>query len=505
VAGSTSPANDGTFVISSVSANGKSATYTNSNPGVTEAFVSGTVSIQYPAGNDTNTGLSFLSPKLTFQAIINLVPDNISAPVTVNVRGVYDALTSGIVTYINKYISDSRTGTNASADVFLCVDGGPGVYVVADNAGSPWTADISSSSTIGLTTAGWTPDLYAGYWVEILSGACTGQTRLIQGHDATTITPARVFSTNPGACKFRIIRPVTEFKGYQVLRASCAGGGRLLIQRLYLSGITQLSFDANAGSAEIGLIVSDTSFNGVTPFLIEVHGAFYAVHNYYDPITSVRRNALSYPMAGISQRGAVFTGSGGIIILGGATEAQLRGTYCKYLTAHNGAFCQLIRGSRFNQVYILNSSMLTYTEEGYAPTRFGGTSALGIANSPAILLSHSWCRFYKGAYTKVSDVSAASGHGIDAVHSQCYITGVTTNNGNNTKAGVYVHLGSAVFCEVTTPTITGTIGDFSTDGTTSPLLATWAAVMAGTPYSDATEAAVITKYKQLLNYPGYFD
>jgi hypothetical protein len=62
-----------------------------------------------------------------------------------------------------------------------------------------FTADVASSSSIGLTTAGWSVDQWAGAWVEILTGPAAGQTRLVQANMLTGIGATLAISGSPGS------------------------------------------------------------------------------------------------------------------------------------------------------------------------------------------------------------------------------------------------------------------------------------------------------------------
>jgi len=58
--------------------------------------------------------------------------------------------------------------------------------------------------------------------------------------------------------------------------------------------------------------------------------------------------------------------------------------------------------------------------------------------------------------------------------------------GSSSGAGVYAHSGSVVHIkDGAPPTLTGTVGDLSTDGTTQ--ISTWAAIDAGTPVAVLAE------------------
>lgn len=149
------------------------------------------------SGDDAKDGLPAATPKKTLQAVFGLVPDIVKHNTCVHLSGIFDEP------------GDTYFTADVMLGKYLLIDGGSDVSVVADDGGSPWIADIASTTSIGLTTAGWVTDAYAGYYVEILSGVQSGQLVTIQGNDATTLTPFKNFSSSPGVgAQFRIAKAV---------------------------------------------------------------------------------------------------------------------------------------------------------------------------------------------------------------------------------------------------------------------------------------------------------
>ncbi|MEO5367386.1 MAG: hypothetical protein H7831_13765, partial [Magnetococcus sp. WYHC-3] len=166
---STSNGNDGGFIITAANPALGTVTYTNAD-GVTEA---------------TNALSNWFigSPKKGLSAVELLIPDYCKHNVVVHISGTF-------------------VGPDCSADIQCTCD--PGIRILIDGGTKlttvvgPFAADIHTASSIGFAAAGWVADAYRGCLVEILSGPCLGETRGVQIHNATTITPHADFSGDPG-------------------------------------------------------------------------------------------------------------------------------------------------------------------------------------------------------------------------------------------------------------------------------------------------------------------
>jgi len=458
----TSSANSGSFIIISVPA-GNQVTYANAN-GVTEAFT------KY---------WSVSSPKLTIGAAVALLPDFIKHNCCLHLSGTFTDI--GRVA-IGRYVTNDKV---------LLIDGGTALTIVADNTGTPWTPDIFSSSSIGLTTAGWTLDAYAGYFVEIVSGTCAGQTRMIQGNTIDTITPCRNFQTSPDATSvFRIVRPTTQIIGspgdYESLLTLCNTGtdsiSFIVIQNLYFSGDLWDAIEIQNSPAQVTLshIVSDALYS----FTFMQSGIIAMVGYKRNPVSFAVESSVTASQAGISCRtfdvtdpftfyirscGQVFIQSSYITILG---QNQTLRTPMNYGTR---ILCWVCLSSNCNTWPHL---MIT-SNSGYATTRFGGLN-FAPYNIPAIFCSEASLGF------GVVDISNSPSHAIELVGpGHIHFGGVVTGTGN-AGAGVYAHGGAHItLASGVTPTLTGAVGNLSVNGTTQAT--TWAAIAGGTPYSSGEE------------------
>jgi hypothetical protein len=405
------------------------------------------------SGNDANDGLTVGTPKKTLQAVFDLVPYLVKHNTCVHLAGTFTSNTSTI--------NRSTLGT-----VTLVIDGGTALTTVADSGGSPWTADIHTTATIGLTTAGWAVDAYAGYFVEIVDGACAGQHRLIQGNTADTITPVRSFSTDPGTCSFRVSRPSTTLHNSSILMEQVVQAP--FVQNVYCTGTSYLQY--LGGDAQITHVVmnsSGTIWAGARLF------QSYAPR--YNTTTFALELGTSYSNAGLS---SVSTGK---VSVYRACYSSFIAAVIKTATCSSASVFAALQGSRFGSIALTaaaamdTSSSITNTA-GWANTRLGWSSP-----SIGISLVDSPLRIGSGV-----DISGSASHGIECNHSRLHLDGAVTGTGNG-GAGVYAHSGSVVHIKNgAPPTLTGTVGDLAVS---DPALeeSTWAAIDAGTPVAVLAE------------------
>lgn len=127
------------------------------------------------AGNDLFDGLSVVSPKKSLSAVFALLPNVLRHDVAVHLNGTFSDFGEVDVT--------CRLADNA----LLVIDGGDQLTTVA----GPFMATASTDESISMAGAGWTPDAFAGYFIEVLGGAQQGALFSIQGNTADTIIPCK--------------------------------------------------------------------------------------------------------------------------------------------------------------------------------------------------------------------------------------------------------------------------------------------------------------------------
>lgn len=438
------------------------------------------------SGNDTwdgsaaaNTGGTLIGPKKSLSAVFFLVPDLVKHNVVVHLAGTFsegDAMGS-----LHRMLTNNAT---------IIVDGGTGLTTFADNGGNPWTADIHETTSIGLTTAGWTVDAYAGYIVEVIDGPAAGQNRLIQANSTTTITPVRNFSVDPGAASFRISRPTTTLTSssayaYFYVGGSSANGSlgtiyeRTNIQNLYLAGSKMIFTASNSDAIAVSHIVDNRS-GGWSNFL-SCYNTLVGLPYRYNVSTFALESANTFSAVGIGAVGSATwsvrdgrpSGIGGASYFNTAAAFSVVGTRVGV-----GIFNS---GPRFKSLTVSACNVDTATPNainsaGWASTTIGGGTV-------GITLRDSSFSIGTGVV-----VGGSSSHGIEVNHSRLHLDGAVTGTGNG-GCGVYAHSGSIVqIKDGAPPTLTGTLAggcDFSIDGTTQK--STWAAIDGGAPASDSVE------------------
>ena len=366
-----------------------------------------------------------------------------------------------------------------------------------------FTADIASSSSLGLTTAGWSVDQWAGCWMEVLTGAAAGQTRLVQGNTATTVTPVRNFSVSPGTgAKFRFVRPATtittSFFTLGNISASTTGSfaGWTTLQNVTLALNCQFQYlITNTYLNVVGLFV--TSLN---TFPINVFGnACLAISgNRVNPHTFATESATTNTSVGCSlfNRQRVEYGVYVGALIRGLSGCQVGSSFFATLTMQEPANDVWIfwRGTRVLSLHLTQARGNNQTSttaggsgsiqntSGYATTKFGGHPCK--ASFAGIIA--------EGSYVMINscDINGWNDYGI---HLNQSVVHFITNNvtGVMGKAGMYIH--SLSVCHLKTgviPTLSGTtIGNITTDEVT--LASTWAAVAGGTPLVAGSELSMV--------------
>ena len=427
------------------------------------------------SGNDANDGMTVSTPKKTLQAVLDLVPFSIRHNVCVNLSGTFTD--PGNLT-INHFVSG----------IFI-IDGGESVTVVADNVGSSWVSDINSVSSIGLSTLTWTPDQYERYWVEITSGPALGQTRTIFANTATTIIPQRDWSVNPGVgATFRIVRPNTEIATTvtnPAFKFGFLGPGSVNIQNLYFNG-------SNSGistSANVGFVTIAKSILNVNSALaINCNGGLPM------SINNLKRDTSSFVLVTANT-----TASCGVSLLGassGISYLQCKGTTTSIASLIVGnqvllsdvMLSNFINGCKAKSMSIRNSELVSTSDTdtipirngtGYAVTTISGSSGVGISIKNG----------YLGIGSGVN-ISNCTSHAIRCEHSHLKLDGTLTGSGVSGFA-VYAFNNSTVNSKAgTPPTLSGSKGYISTDGTTQ--LTDWTTLNLGTGSFNTNTATLIT-------------
>jgi len=425
-------------------------------------------------GSDSNSGLDASDAKESLEGLTSLVPEITKHNTALHLDG--------------DFTDDFRFGTALLAapgenHPTLVIDGGPGKTVVADDGGSPWTADIATTLTIGKTGVGWTVDAYQGYMVEIVSGSEAGATRSIQGNTADTLTVNYSWASAPTAAEFRIVRPSTSIDASTVI--GLAGRGYVYVQRLYFTGnYHSPNFEGGGGDTYLNmcnLVVNDTAGEAGGGHFYLSGGLFHQMtHFMTDPDTFAFLFGKQYENAGVGMvGGGGISSSGDWLILGSfIAKGSISVNALRALTFYRGS-----RAGCLNVGPSGGQTVTIYTDSGYATTRISDVSGTG-----------TWgLRVMSGsmAYIGNVDISDCAGHAIEAYYGAvCYLS--STAGSSNGGAAIYAH-DDATIILANTPSLSATINGISVDGST--LASDFATITGGTPLVDANRG-VLARLKQ---------
>lgn len=429
-------------------------------------------------GSDSNDGLTEEFPKATIQAAFNLIPKICAHNVTVHLSGTF--------TNNSAAVSGRLIGADDNlSERLILVDGGDHCTTIAGD----FTADISETSNIGTTTNTWTPNQYGGYWVEIIDGAAAGELRTIFSNTATTITPMKDFSTDPGAATYRIVRPTTELKNTaSSLLYSMKNIGTVSVQRLYLSGSVVLAGNDTEYTSFAGLVYENT-LDSVVLSAANCTNGIMCKGTIYNPSTYATLSDDDV-YTGVSIRG-----DGDILARSSGVGNSFFGVYTEGSLEVYGGNLVVSYGTKLKKVILHdisrdNSSQAVFDQSpawSYPPLTVSGSGGVGIE------LNH--CAF--STRTGVT-IEGCTSHGIEAKDSFIEIDRVLSGSGNG-GAGLYIHTASrCVLRGSGHPTLSGAFGEVSLNGTSEE--STWSTIADGAAINGATvnnNEFVIVKKKDL--------
>jgi hypothetical protein len=432
-------------------------------------------------GNDANDGLTPATPKLTLQAVFNLVPYQVRHDVIIHLSGQFVIPHD---TSFQKRMFDFAT---------LTIDGGDQVTVVADNAGSPWAADIHLDGYIGLSSLTWTPEFYTGYMVQILTGPAAGDIRTIKSNTATTLVPTIAFSADPGVgATFRIVRPATTIEQtgipFDVEQHTHGdwtfdGTGYVNIQRLTFTGTAPLNFHGGYGG-EIRLSLSAVVIDKMTIWrvgFIFQRGLFGLNTDVHDPAVFGNTTLLANNKCGFGSVG----GDGSIFVFDVLVEFatgdfSCTGSLVQYALLNESSVRIVGDYSRVKQMVLLQSR--TYGALPASNMEFGGFVPFGYPGPglPSISMMESSLYLNNCSFSSPLDSYGVAMRG-SVIRFDGTITGTCAN------AGVYAYDLSKVYLEsgAVSISLTGSgIGDLTWDGVT-PVVGGWASILGGALVTDA--------------------
>jgi len=411
--------------------------------------------------DDSGDGLSWLTAKKTLAAAVAVLPDVAEDHVVLHLKGSFDI--SGETIYI-------KTAISGTSKRFI-IDGGDDVTIVD----GPYTATSTTTTSITDLARSWTVNAMRGYTVEILDGAAAGYAYPVQSNTADTITVGKTWVV-PGLCQFRIVRPATSIVAgsqswFYFLGTSLFGW--MAFQRLFINGT--ISFGVGQGATQISIfglagIVSEGASLVLLP--VSVNSSFeYRTIDPDDPSSyldySKRRLAFCTRSTSsnvvLGQQSGMFTLRGPSVING-----TISATGLAKVSIQSGCFVKklLVRG--------VNSVELGVSDSYGTQSIIGESADVGIdAGDSRIVVSKNFV------------IQNCGSHAIQLDNSVLECQSAVLSGSGNVGAGIYLkNKASVLIADGYTPTLTGTVGNYSFDGATDG--GTWAEVDGGTPVADLT-------------------
>ncbi len=426
-------------------------------------------------GYDGYDGLTVSTPKKTLQAVFDLIPFHVRNLVDVNLVGTFADDTA----ILDKHVYDGY---------FLNIDGGSGVTSVI----GPYTSDSVAAVSIRTATSV-TNFIYVGYWVKMTSGTNDGYIRAIpwQGSNYFYFNKEDMDDNNIGDT-FYLVKPTTKLTSASSIKLACSGPGSVVTQRMHLDGGTKIWSEVADATIILTMLTADDSASGPAHSFENCRKVRFESRLYSDGSFSDTVNS-----AGVSVVGSP---NNIMTVLTNVSDVSISGAHLSKVEFNSCGIGLINECAQFKRgINIVNSKSIGgdisepysfETTAGYYVSRVvnyytGGN--LDTLDGVFIINSDIGAKYL--------DIRESTTHAIELINS-CLrvVTGGDIDGTGNTGAGVYAHSGSTMLIEAdnTTFSITGTIGNFSTDGTTQK--ATWATIQGGTAQVDTNEMTICKEY-----------
>jgi hypothetical protein len=395
--------------------------------------------IDASSGDDENDGSSWGNAKETLLAAVEAAAEYPRHDIAFHARGAFNENSNLIIPISGKH----------RKVIFDFFDNGNNeTIVVAEQTSTSVTTD-----TLTKTGAGWTVNAYRGEWVKITDGAQAGNYRQIRSNTSDTMTFCNSISGLSGTPKFKIVRSSCQINGNVNFYNS--GNATCVIQGLDSNG----GFIGLYGGGHYKTIGWTLRSSGWSEFeqINSISDGYYI-----NPDTLVENSLIRlgihcdddyfyfYDLN-------VFNFDFGITGLGIDSDGV------NYGVSNKTEFTRAVTCARNRFLRFLD---IVVTGEVTAGTGF-------------TFVEGGKCQLDKAS------VSNKSSHGIAVRDGFLYLgnSGGISGSGN-TGAGLFADHGSRVVLhDSLTPTITGTVGEVSVDGTTQK--STWAAINGGTPVTSS--------------------
>jgi hypothetical protein len=418
-------------------------------------------------GNDSYNGLTVDTPKLTLQAVFDLIPYHVRHNVDVNLTGTFTSDTA----ILDKYVEDGY---------YINIDGGDGYDVVA----GPYTSTgVNNSYIDSASKAGF---IYTGYWVKIIDGAKANYIRGIRENNTTRTYYNKIDMSGMSiGDKFFFMKPLTKLTSSSSIKIACSGSGSVVVQRLYLDRGTKIWSDGCLATIILTHLIAVDSLNGAAYNFENCKKVKFDCELYNNgAFTETTSVAGVYTVDGVHNM---------MTILNNINDLSMSNVYFSNIKINNCGIGLISRGSIFrygmiisNSISIIDVSGSGNEEYAYSFHYNSGYGYNKITNSFSPLASYNDGRGLLlvsssiGSQELYVDFSAQSG--IELIHSG-FLALNPIYGSNNRGGGVYGYSASVMMIKesISNLTIDGTIGEWTMDeiGQTN-----WSSIQAGTPSVD---------------------
>lgn len=475
-------------------------------------------------GSDTNDCFTSGTPCLTIQAAVNKVPRRITHPVTITVAaGTY---ANGV--YIEGFSFEPSVDANGA---YLQLQGTMSTAshtgTMTGTAASATQGTGNTWGTFTVTAAGWTVSDLRGLILAITGGTGSGQITTIADNTATVITIPGHWNDIPGwvtpdnTSTFAIRDWSTSLSGTVNIppgalgsamgQASAAGAaivvgnvkdgvhgnrdtqrvGAVQIQNFKFTGTTRAIYSVNTDATSAWWNNATSSLATDVAFIFDRTVFYSLVFNTGNLgantgfASTARSGIMTYGQirSNVVTNGASFFGGNSNFTLSGG-KLSIAANSVRTMTAANtfSAFVTLDFPTDLNFVY---DKFNGYTNGDCIA--IGNTSGAGSTTSYA---TYGTVNFFGSDLSNCTGSNTGNGLFVAGnVHVTNY-TDPLTGTGN-AGWGVRLADGAQMAASSATPSITGTLGDFSLDGTT---VATWAKLATYAIIADPRSGSVMQNF-----------
>lgn len=423
------------------------------------------------SGDDANSGLSASEPIKTFERLDEIVPRFIDHHTVVHLSG------NIVVPYSWTQLLSGRT-----IGAYVLIDGGTDVTVVDDNGGANYTATGNGTNQFTVSGAGWSENTFKRTEVEILSGDLAGYRVSCWGNTTETLSLGTMPSA-PGNVDFRFVKPLTTISGtsgeflslmgnnYSRAADNTDGVGMHLTNIRLVGNLGFYIEKCTCGPSFMNFHINTTSS---TPMNAQAC-TLYASGGKWDS-TTLDRTYTPYVF------GLVSTSTSAMTLMDVISSYLYGSSIAGAVNIHNFPRSSYCVGSSTNidgKVSVYGSQSLKIVAAG---TNFGPQTTI---NGGLYIQNHASCG--TSDIDTAAVINNASGPAVEVVGSNIRVGAFT---GGGSTFGMYAHNGSAISLTAA-PTVSGTTGFLTFDGTTTCSGVSWASIAAGGNIWDIPEMTIV--------------